>query len=110
MESTNGGMGGVIVAPIQRMERLVVAISYGPLTIGRTLVMAANQVLPPHATVTCIKPQGEFDGWNGMVRDFEALNATWVAKAAPTWSGLITVRTSSGRKVRTHRQRGRGVE
>jgi len=113
MESTNDGMGGVIVAPLQKMERLAIAISYGPLTIGRTLVMAANQVLPPHATVTCIKPGGEFDGWNGMVRDFEALNATWVVKAAPTtWNRPTTVRThtSTNLKVRIHQQRDHSVE
>jgi len=106
-------MSGLIVAPIQGMERLAIAISYGPFTRGRTLVMAANRVLPPHATVKCIKPGGESDGWDGMVRDFEAMNAVWGALAGPvgtTGPMSITICTYTGKKVRTHQQRDRSVE
>jgi len=90
-QNANYGRSGLIVAPIQGIERLAIAISYGPLTTGRSLVTAANQVLPPHATLKYIKPGGEFDGWNGMVRDFEALNVAWDAKVASIWNGSITV-------------------
>jgi len=43
-----------------------------------------------------------------MVRDFEALNAAWGAKAASSDRSMsITVRTLIGAKVRTHQQRSR---
>ena len=95
-------MSGVIVAPVENMKRLAIAITYGPLTTGKVLKRAADQVLPSSFIARYVEPRGEWhaNGWNGLVRDFEVSGRAWDVEAAgPVQSICIYVKTLTGKQV-----------
>ena len=93
-------MSGVIVAPVENMKRLALAITYGPLTTGEVLRRAANKVLPSSFIARYVKPRGEGRSWNGLVRDFEVSDRAWGVEAAdPEQIVWIYVKTLTGKTV-----------
>jgi hypothetical protein len=91
-------MSGVVVAPVENMKQLAIAITYGPLTTGQVLRRAADQVLPSPFTARDVRPRGERGRWDGRVRDFEGSDTVWNVKAAAP-SIHIYVKTLGGKQV-----------
>ena len=99
-DSATDGMSGVIVAPVENMKRLAIAITYGPLTTEAVLRRAADEVLPSSFIVGYVKPRGEGRSWNGLVRDFEVSDRAWGVEAAdPVRNVRIYVKTLTGKTV-----------
>ena len=99
-DSATDGMSGVIVAPVENMKRLAIAITYGPLTTGEVLRRAASEVLPSSFIAGYVKPRGEGRSWNRLVRDFEVSDRAWGVEAAhPVPRLQIFVKTLTGETV-----------
>ena len=99
-ESANNGMSGVIVAFVENMKRLAVAITYGPLTTGQVLRTAVDQVLPSPFTARDVRPRGDRGSRNRLVRDFEASDRVWNVKATtPVRRIHICAKTLTNKEV-----------